>query len=461
MTCSVTINTPTGHTLAGKIVDIEISGTASVPDCDAVEVTLNCSGFPATTTVLVDAAGNWTAAFTSADPLVLENCPCGQGVTVFVQCIKGGIAGVPSQPVPGCNANWSGVLNCEPACPDINWLDPEADPKCNPDGTRNVSNLGAVVANPALPAIVAQLEWVEGNNLILDGPKQGAGQVNLGPVTHPFPSGTQTLHVTVSSPPGCGGSALPFNVDPCGPIGACCHKVAGVPNAITCEEMTEAECQAIGGDYKGDGSKCDQVDCGKPPKKNGNGNGNGETGGLCGAFTYVVAALIGLTLSAALLIATFYCMGFPVPAIIWGIVLGIAIATAVVIALWYALCAFGICPCPTACDWLEITWMATLAGAIVALFLSGCCPVELVVSLGLFTATAVTLGAWIQKCKPDACTVLAAFLVAVSTAAAVALSYIALLPIIAACGLTPVLVATITLGGGLAAALAACKAANP
>src|SRR5262245_5236890 len=121
MACAVTINTPTGHTLAGKIVDIEITGTASVPDCDLGEVTLNCSGFPATTTVPVDAAGNWTVAFSSADPLVLENCPCGQLVTVFAQCLKK-LSGVPPQPIDGCNASWSGELICEPACPDINWL---------------------------------------------------------------------------------------------------------------------------------------------------------------------------------------------------------------------------------------------------------------------------------------------------------------------------------------------------
>jgi hypothetical protein len=459
MACALTINTPTGHTLAGKIVDIELTGTASVPDCDAVELTLNCSGFPGKTTAPVDAAGNWKVVFTSADPLVLDNCPCGEEVTVFVQCLKGKVQGVPPQPVPGCTATWSGELICQPACPDINWLAPKSDPKCNPDGTRNVSNLGAVVTNPVLPLIVAQLEWVEGK-LVLDGPKQGAGQVSLGPVKHAFPSGTQTLHVTVTSPPACGGSKSPVQVDPCGPIGACCLPVLGVANATVCEEMTKAECDAKGGAYQGDGTMCDQVDCGGPPNKNG-GDGGGGGPSTCGSFTFVVAALLALTLGAALLVATLYCLGIPVPPFIWGFVAGLAIATVAVIVLWYALCILGVCVCPTPCDWLNIIWMATLAAAIVALYLSGCCPVELAVSVLLFGLAVLWWAGWVASCKPDACSVLMSFVVAITSGALVAMAYAVLIPAIAICGLSPVPVAAQTLAGILAVALAACKLAKP
>lgn len=384
---------------------------------------------------------------------MLDNCGCGELVDVFVQCLKAEVQGIPPTPVPGCTASWSGKMACQPACPEINWLIDTPDPKCNPDGTRNVSNLGAVVANPALPLIEAQLEWVEGN-VILDGPKQGVGQVSLGPVTHAFPSGTQTLHVTVKKPPSCGGSKHPILVDPCGPVGACCLPVLGVPNASACEEMTKAECDAKGGVYQGDGTMCDQVDCGPPKKNDGSGNGGGPS--ACGALTYVVAFLLAITLCTLILIGTLYCMGIPVPPLVLGIEAGLAIATVAVIVLWKSLCGAKVCPCPTGCDWLNIAWMACLAGAVFALYVSSCCPAMLVVSVGLFALALLLWGGWVAQCKPDTCSVLKSLLLALGSGAALMIAYSIVIPAILVCGLVPVGVVVASLVALLIIAVNAC-----
>jgi hypothetical protein len=191
-----------------------------------------------------------------------------------------------------------------------------------------------------------------------------------------------------------------------------------------------------------------------PPPGGGNGPGGG---GLCGSFTYIIAALLGLTIAVGILIGTLYCMGLPVPPVVWGIVAGLGIATAAAIALAYVLCALGICPCLDSCDWLAISWMASLIGAIVALFLAGCCPVMYGVAAGLGATALSVFGVWLFKCKPSACDVGAHLLVALASGAAVALSYLVLLPPLSACAFTWVLAAVSTLVGVTTVAVAVCK----
>lgn len=195
-----------------------------------------------------------------------------------------------------------------------------------------------------------------------------------------------------------------------------------------------------------------------PTCSNGSHGGNGNGGsGLCGSFTYIIAALLGLTLAVAILIGTLYCVGIPVPTVVLGIVLGLGIAVAAAIAIAYILCGLGICPCLSSCDWLAITWMSTLIGAIVALFLAGCCPAMYWVAAGLGAAALATFGTWAFRCKPSACDVLTHLLVALASGAAVAISYLGLIPPIAACATSLVLAVVSTLTGIVTVAVAACK----
>jgi hypothetical protein len=501
--CNITFTGASGQTSAGIVTLLTIEGTVKscgewVPGTPPmfkfgeVRVTVSCVGANKITKPAKMKSGNpltggeWIVVFTPADNLPSLLCACDGFVRVEAVCVIPGPTGTPPKEI--CEPVEATLpLECAEKC-DVKTGDDVSS--CiqppDPDAGKRAVSFQAFFTSP-FPGLAAADLYLE--QAIADsGSTNGPGVVELNFQGNLDPK-TYTFTVVITAPAVCNSTDFSSLVDvPSCSIGACCLADG------TCQITTEDACQEMGGDYKGDDSSCDECRPGEPKgacclpggcvitteadcKKAGgeykgdgttcaecatHGDGDGDTGGACGAFTYVVAALLGLTLTLALVIATFYCLGIPVPPIVWGIVLGFAIATAFVIAFWYALCAFGICPCPTGCDWLQISWIATLANAIVALFLAGCCPAQFLVSFGLFTAASVAFGAWIQACKPDACAALAGLLVAVSTGATVALTYIiSLFAPIAACGLTWVLVAAATLGGALAVALAACQEANP
>lgn len=179
---------------------------------------------------------------------------------------------------------------------------------------------------------------------------------------------------------------------------------------------------------------------------------------ICGALTFLIAGLIalafGLTLVAITLQVCF--LGITVPGWLWGIIIGIWIAVALAVAIAYILCFRGICPCPNRCDWLAIAWIVALAGAIVALYLSGCCTLMLVISVVNSVIYAVSFGLWLRECEPGTCLTLDYLSIAIVTGAGTILGFLIVLPVIKTCGLQWVAVVVSTLAGLIVIATAAC-----
>jgi hypothetical protein len=167
---------------------------------------------------------------------------------------------------------------------------------------------------------------------------------------------------------------------------------------------------------------------------------------IVGALSAIAAAITLLT------VAWLVCRpGVPMPTYVW-IIVGVAwLLVGLAIAVWYIVCSLvPDCPCPTVCDWLQIAVMTALASAAVAAYLSTCCPPGfgfLAAALGAaFIAALIT---WLARCHPNVCTMLATFLVAVSSAAVPVIAYIILTPL-ADCASTFVNLVTITIGALLA-----------
>ena len=78
------------------------------------------------------------------------------------------------------------------------------------------------------------------------------------------------------------------------------------------------------------------------------------------------------------------------------------------------------------------------------------------VAAGLFAAASATFGVWLNSCNPGRCTVIADLLVVFATGAGTILSYLLLVPVIAACGLPWVRTVIATIAGLLAVAAAIC-----
>jgi hypothetical protein len=189
-------------------------------------------------------------------------------------------------------------------------------------------------------------------------------------------------------------------------------------------------------------------------------DGDGDDGGpsWCGVLTVAIAALAALALTTTLvLLAVQFCLSIPVPAWLWGVVLGLAAAVAALIILSRILCAVGICPCLTKCDWLLIAWVPALAGAIIALYLTGCCGWMGFVALGLFVAASATFALWKRSCNPTRCEILDWLLIAIVSGVSPAITYVNLIPALRACGYTWVAAAAASLGAALLIAAAACR----
>jgi len=182
---------------------------------------------------------------------------------------------------------------------------------------------------------------------------------------------------------------------------------------------------------------------------------------ICGALPFLIAGLLAFALGTTLVALTLQCMSLPVPGWVWGIIIGIWIAVAIAVAITYLLCFLDICPCPNRCDWLAIAWVVALAGAIVALYLSGCCStLMLVISIGLFVTFAGSFGLWLYKCESETCLMVDYLSIAIVTGAGTIIGYLIALPVIAACGLGWIAVLASTLGGLVVIAAAACHASE-
>jgi hypothetical protein len=177
----------------------------------------------------------------------------------------------------------------------------------------------------------------------------------------------------------------------------------------------------------------------------------------CGAFVYVVAALLGLTLAFAIIILALNCHGDPVSNTLWYLVIGFGSAAVAAIIAWYVLCAVSVCPCAKKCDWLVITWIAILVGGIVAYYLSGCCPWMKYVAYGLLAVALLVCLYWWAHCKPSSCDIYAKLLVALVSGAAPALVYLHYVPAFAMCGNGTVSGVVAAIGAALGLLVAKCK----
>jgi hypothetical protein len=190
---------------------------------------------------------------------------------------------------------------------------------------------------------------------------------------------------------------------------------------------------------------------------------DGGNGGpsWCGVLTYAIAALAALALATTLVLLTVqFCLSIPVPGWLWGVVVGLWAAVGVLIILAGILCRIGICPCLTKCDWLLISWVPSLAGAIVALYLAGCCGWMGLVASGLFLAALATFALWKRSCDPTRCEILDWLVVAIVSGVGPAIAYLNLISALQACGNTWVATAAATLGAALAVAATACHATS-
>jgi hypothetical protein len=165
----------------------------------------------------------------------------------------------------------------------------------------------------------------------------------------------------------------------------------------------------------------------------------GGRSALCGSFAVIIAALLGVIIALGLLaLVLSQCLGIPIwptYAWIWYTIAVLGFAVALTFLIWYLICAFGICDCPSRCDLLEIGWMSTLIGALVGLYLGGCCSgwMWLVVA-GLFAASTAMFGVWLNSCNPSLCLILVDLLVVFTTGAGTIFSFLGLAPPVALCG---------------------------
>ncbi|MGA9491398.1 MAG: PKD domain-containing protein [Mycobacterium sp.] len=504
-TCSITITSVTGvpagsSTTTGSIRVIGTQTGVCAPTASGVTeiiVEVNCGTRVTSSAIAPDVHGKWIA-------LVPASCTCGGDIEVTAFCATD----------PACKATFSGTLQCETAtaCPtgtiDVTVLG------CDPDGSGKVDvELTAVITNGPSSQLIGQFEWGDstGNGGIFFQPmpvypisySETHAYLPSGPYTAEFvwtdPANCPPFTAVVSGLPNCPIACPPGSVvitaDPPGECNANGTRtvtfnasVSGItaqyyqwdfgdgstPVSFTGSpppsQTHDFPAPAGGETYTvtltvtTDNGACiyehsitvDIAECAGSPTGPGTPKPPKPPSSWCGAFTYVVAALLGVALALAITILTLNCMGVTVSNWLWYAVIGVLSAAVAAIIAWYISCAISWCPCAKKCDWLVITWIATLIGGIIAGYLSGCCPWMKYVSSGLLAVALAVFIYWCVHCKPSLCDVFAKLLVAFASGAAVALAYLALLPALAACGITWVGVAVTTTAALLAIAVANC-----
>ena len=302
------------------------------------------------------------------------------------------------------------VVGCGGECPQIGPMTTQLD-DCPDANTRNVTLSATVTGGGA-----TEYEWEFG-----DGSPNATlnAIVNSDPtVVHLYAapgSGPYTATVTMKGPPSCPDqpASKTFNVPACT-------------------------------DDDGDGGS-----------------------GWCGALLPIIGLLVAVaTALTVFVLALQICptlVNVPISNILWGIIAGLWIAVGLALIGWAILCGFGICDCPSKCDFLAIAWMASLTGALVAVYLSGCCgggPWFLVILIfGL--AFLAGFGAWLAFCNPSKCQVVDLLLIVFVSIVAVVFTYIQNVPVVSMCVVNNVALAVAGIGAILAALAAACHAPGP
>lgn len=218
------------------------------------------------------------------------------------------------------------VSECPPEieCPSISW-DPDGM-NCKDDGTQPIT-IKATLTGMAGTTISAELK--EGATVLASGSAMGILELES---TDDYASGSHTFTVDVTEPEGCPGGDLIFEVE-CEADGACCLLDG------SCEELTEAECTSLDGDYKGDGTGCADFDCAF------NGNGTDDDGCFfcwCGGFLcclFWVLFIIAL-ISTIITLAIALCSGTPGAWIAFGVSFALTITFG---GLLFLLCDVNIC----------------------------------------------------------------------------------------------------------------------
>jgi hypothetical protein len=411
---------------------------------------------------------------------------------------------------PPLTATVSGLQPCAgPPCPQIVSATASAAGVCNADGTRTVS-LNATLSGGPAQTYHWEFGTPGGASATIDAtlpgatpavshdyPAPGAGTSSYTAtftVTGPDPSCVDTVAVAVDVA-GCGG--------PCPTVGNVIAAVGACTPAGTRPVALDATVTGGGAtEYRwdfGDGTSqvIDATVVGDPATSHdyaapgsytatitlrgpvgcpdgtasatfdvpacGGGDDDDDDGGsgLCGSLLFIVGALIAIATAATIFTLAWQTCPMlavvPVPPFVWGIVVGLWVAVVAALVIWALLCAFGICDCPSGCDWAAIAWIAALAGWVVALYLAGCCGgLWWLLVAGLIAAYLAAFGYWLAECGPSSCLVLDLLLVALSSVAAVAIAYMAAVPIILACGFQWVAIGVTTVIAILAAAAAIC-----
>jgi hypothetical protein len=249
-------------------------------------------------------------------------------------------------------------------------------------------------------------------NSVLDGPKTGKSvQLIWGPTDYPEGS-HQIFYLCITDPPKCANkenTKIDVNVPKCGKE--------------------------------------------KPPEE-GPPAGQGTGGSGCGKMLWIVGILLSLGAAITAIVITGSSCGGPPPVWLLYFVVGLDIAAALAVALWYILChTLPGCNCPTGCDWLKIGTMTTFAAFDVVSWIILCCPLVKWVAGGFFAAFLGAFVAWTVRCKPSECEIYDTLEVALVSGAVPAISYLALVPQLAACG-SGILVA---INGTLAVAIVALQ----
>src|SRR5262249_30186654 len=123
---------------------------------------------------------------------------------------------------------------------------------------------------------------------------------------------------------------------------------------VVCEEMTKAECQSKNGDYKGDGTTCDDVEC---PQ----GKGNGKP--ACGDGLVWLAALASA--GALILLGMYQCLPPQAQPFAIAAVVFLFFLSTLLMFIWALVSYFNKC----ALDWCQAAkiWIGVLAATGVIL----------------------------------------------------------------------------------------------
>jgi hypothetical protein len=307
---------------------------------------------------------------------------------------------------PTCTETRGLNLQCEENCPTGSIGVSVGD--CNSDGTRNVTLTANITSFPFPPGTMAVGQF-----------DYGDGTVSNGVVV------TQAGVVQDPGPPG-----PPHPYTPPGP-----------PNPVRFFwALLPANCPPL-----------TTVVSGLESCNGGGGDGGGGEGGGCRGLRWagVIAAIL-----AALALYICQCVPIAGVAFCWAS-LGFAIVAAVLLGIWLFLCPK---PCGAA---LLIGWQIALGAGIGALYFANCCPTLWAIGAALIAAALAGLIAWIVRCEPTRCQVLAELGVVITVVILPILGWVAGISFLQPC-LNPIVAASVsTLSGLVSLGLIVCASKAP